>query len=97
MAEDIDKETQEKQNYLRVNIMDAGYDANAFVEFLMGKKGEDGADVGNWSLPDLKNVVQEFIYIVLPITWPFLATMLMLMVTGILTTILGSLLKYLNV
>lgn len=32
------------------------------------------------------NVVQEFIYIVLPITWPFLATMLMLMVTGILTT-----------
>ena len=63
MAEDIDKETQEKQNYLRVNIMDAGYDANAFVEFLMGKKGEDGADVGNWSLPDLKNVVQEFIAI----------------------------------
>lgn len=63
MAEDIDKETQEKQNYLRVNIMDAGYDVNAFVEFLMGKKGEDGADVGNWSLPDLKNVVQEFIAI----------------------------------
>ena len=63
MAEDIDKETQEKQNYLRVNIMDAGYDANAFVEFLMGKKGEAGADVGNWSLHDLKNVVQEFIAI----------------------------------
>ena len=61
MSEDIDKETQEKQNYLRENIIDAGYDANAFVEFLVGKKGEAGADVANWSLPDLKNVVQEFI------------------------------------
>ena len=61
MAEGIDQETQEKQNYLRQNIMDAGYDTNAFVEFLIGKKGEAGADVANWSLPDLKNVVQEFI------------------------------------
>ena len=61
MAEEIDRETQEKQNYLRQNIMDAGYDTNAFVEFLIGKKGEAGADVANWSLPDLKNVVQEFI------------------------------------
>ena len=61
MAEEIDQETQEKQNYLRQNIMDAGYDTNAFVEFLMNKKGEAGADVANWSLPDLKNVVQEFI------------------------------------
>ena len=61
MSEDINKETQEKQNYLRENIIDAGYDANAFVEFLVGKKGEAGADVVNWSLPDLKNVVQEFI------------------------------------
>ena len=61
MAEEIDQETQEKQNYLRQNIMEAGYDVNAFVEFLIGKKGEAGADVANWSLPDLKNVVQEFI------------------------------------
>ena len=32
------------------------------------------------------NIIQEFVYIVFPITWPFLATMLMLMFTGILTT-----------
>ena len=61
MSEEIDQEIQEKQNYLRINIIDAGYDPNVFVEFLMNKKGEDGADVANWSLPDLKNVVQEFI------------------------------------
>ena len=56
-----DYETQEKQNYLREKIMDAGYDTNAFVEFLIEKKGDDGADVANWSLRDLKDVVQEFI------------------------------------
>ena len=61
MSEEIDQETQEKQNFLRQNIMEAGYDANSFVEFLISKKGEAGADVGNWSLPDLKNVVNEFI------------------------------------
>ena len=61
MSEELDKETQEKQNYLRTNIMEAGYDTNTFVEFLIGKKGEEGSDVANWSLPDLKNVVQEFI------------------------------------
>ena len=33
------------------------YDANSFDEFLISKKGEAGADFGNWSLPDLKNVV----------------------------------------
>ena len=32
------------------------------------------------------NTIQEFVHIVFPICWPFLATMLMLMFTGILTT-----------
>ena len=61
MSSEVDPETQEKQNYLRTNIMEAGYDTNTFVEFLIAKKGEAGQDVANWSLPDLKNVVQEFI------------------------------------
>ena len=61
MSEEQDPEIQEKQNYLRQNIMDAGYDTNSFVEFLVNKKGEAGADVSNWSFPDLKNVVNEFI------------------------------------
>ena len=52
---------EEKQNFLRENILDQGYDVNKFVEFLIDKKGEGGADVGNWSLSDLQIVVQEFI------------------------------------
>ena len=52
---------EEKQNFLRENILEQGYDVNKFVEFLIDKKGEGGADVGNWSLSDLQIVVQEFI------------------------------------
>ena len=52
---------EEKQNFLRQNILDKGYDTNLFVEFLMDKKGEEGADVGNWTMSDLKIVVKEFI------------------------------------
>ena len=61
MSEDIDPETEEKQNYLRENILERGYDVNTFVSFLIEKKGEGGDDVANWSLPDLQGVVNEFI------------------------------------
>ena len=56
-----DASQEEKQNFLRQNILDKGYDTNLFVDFLMDKKGEEGADVGNWTMSDLKMVVQEFI------------------------------------
>ena len=53
---------EEKQIFLRQNILDKGYDTNSFVEFMMDKKGgEEGADVGNWTMSDLKIVVKEFI------------------------------------
>ena len=53
--------TEEKQNFLRKKILDKGYDTNQFVQFLTEKKGEDGADVSNWSMEDLVSVVNEFI------------------------------------
>ncbi len=52
---------EEKQNYLRETILEKGYDTNQFVQFLIDKKGENGADVAVWSMPDLKSVVKEFI------------------------------------
>ena len=52
---------EEKQNYLRENILDKGYDTNKFVDFLKNKKGDEGADVSNWTMEDLKIVVKEFI------------------------------------
>ena len=56
-----DASQEEKQNYLRENILEKGYDANQFVAFLQSKKGEAGSDISNWSMVDLYEVVQEFI------------------------------------
>ena len=59
-----DKDIEEKQNYLRENILDKGYDTNDFTIFLKAKKGEDGEDVSNWTMPELEQVVKEFISLV---------------------------------
>ena len=52
---------EEKQNYLRENILDKGYEAENFVSFLIEKKGDEGVDLNNWSLNELKLLVQEYI------------------------------------
>ena len=56
-----DSNQEEKQNFLRKNILEKGYDVNQFVSFLKSKKGEAGSDISNWSMPDLYDVVKEFI------------------------------------
>ena len=48
-----DATTEEKQNFLRETILDKGYDVNKFVQFLIDKKGEGGADVAVWPMYDL--------------------------------------------
>ena len=58
-----DLSQQEKQNFLRENILEKGYDVNEFVSFLQSKKGEAGSDISNWSMNDLYIVVKEFISI----------------------------------
>ena len=55
-----DTSQEEKQNFLRENILDKGYDVNQFVSFLKSKKGEAGSDIANWSMVDLYEVVKEF-------------------------------------
>ena len=56
-----DATIEEKQGFLRETILDKGYDVNEFIQFLIDKKGEEGADVSNWSRHDLQMVVHEFI------------------------------------
>ena len=56
-----DATIEEKQGFLRETILDKGYDVNQFIQFLTDKKGEEGADVSNWSMHDLQIVVKEFI------------------------------------
>ena len=56
-------EEHQKQIYLRENILDKGYDGEDFASFLTSKKGEEGVNLKNWSLDELKSAVQEFIII----------------------------------
>ena len=59
--DDISEE--EKQNYLRENILDKGYDAEDFISFLVEKKGDEGVNIGLWSFDEIKSVVNEYIQI----------------------------------
>ena len=57
---------EEKQQYLKENIIDNGYDADDFVSFLGDKKGieiEEGIDLNNFSLDEIKSLVQDYITI----------------------------------
>ena len=51
---------EEKQNYLRENVLEKGYDPNVFMEFLVLKKGEEAADLNAWTFDEIKSTVQEF-------------------------------------
>ena len=51
---------EEKQNYLRENVLEKGYDTNVFMEFLVLKKGEEAADLNAWTFDEIKSTVQEF-------------------------------------
>ena len=58
----MEKETiEEKQKYLRENILDNGYDIDKFMKFLYDKKGESEINLDNWSLQELISVTNEFI------------------------------------
>ena len=57
----MEGELEKKQNYLRMNILEKGYDAEQFMNFLQSKKGDLGLDLNNWTLNELILAVQEFI------------------------------------
>ena len=56
----MEGELQQKQNFLRINILERGCDAEQFMNFLQSKKGELGLDLNNWTLNELTLAVQEF-------------------------------------
>jgi len=49
-------ETEEKQNYLRTEILEKNYDADEFLQYLVSKKGDDAADLDLWTFDELKKV-----------------------------------------
>ena len=57
----MEGELEQKQNYLRENILEKGYNAEKFMGFLKSKKGEQGLDLNNWDKDELISAVEEFI------------------------------------
>ena len=52
-------EIEEKQQYLKSEILDQGYDADKFSEYICTIK-ENGTDLNNWTLEELQNIVLSF-------------------------------------
>eukprot|EP00826_Nyctotherus_ovalis_P051788 TRINITY_DN648_c0_g4_i1.p7 TRINITY_DN648_c0_g4~~TRINITY_DN648_c0_g4_i1.p7 ORF type:complete len:110 (-),score=41.44 TRINITY_DN648_c0_g4_i1:1535-1864(-) len=64
---EADEDREKKQNYLRDNIMDKGYDTDKFITFLINLKGtahwhniEDGANIDVWTFDELGEMVERF-------------------------------------
>ena len=57
----MEETLEEKQKYLRENILNKGYDVDKFTQFLISKKGEAGLDINNWIMSELVEVSNEFI------------------------------------
>ena len=58
----MEEETlEQKQKYLREQVLEKGYDPDKFMEFLTMKKGESGIDLENWTLNELIGVTNEFL------------------------------------
>jgi len=57
---DKENEVKEKQEFLRIHILEKGYDADEFMEFLETLKGEKGLKIENWSKNDLIAAVEQF-------------------------------------
>ena len=56
----MEDEQEIKQSYLRQEILEKNYDTQAFLDFLITKKGEVASDINNWTIEELKTVVFEF-------------------------------------
>ena len=53
----------EKQNLIREEIINKGYDSIQFIEYLIQCKGSGGENINTWSIGDLKNAIKDFVYL----------------------------------
>ena len=52
-------DVEDKQEYLRKEILTQGYSPEDFLEFLISIKPE-GGDISHWSMEELKTLVEEY-------------------------------------
>ena len=53
----------EKQNLIREEIINKGYDSIQFIEYLIQCKGPGGENINIWTISDLKNAIKDYIYL----------------------------------
>ena len=51
-----DNSLEEKQSFLRENILNKGFDGEEFMNFLVKLKGENANNLEQWTLDELKMV-----------------------------------------
>ena len=56
--EDQSKEIEEKQQFLKGEILNQGYNAEKFSEYISNLK-ENGTDLNNWTLEELQNKIRQ--------------------------------------
>ena len=55
------KEAEEqKQHYLRENILNKGYDANEFMDFFKESTGTDDLNLNDFTMEEIEKVVNDF-------------------------------------
>ena len=52
-------ELEQKNEILKKEILEKNHDQNAFINFCLSKK-ENGDDLNNWNLQELKKIIEEF-------------------------------------
>jgi len=57
----IDYGLLEKQNLIKSEIIDKNYDKNLFFSYCMNIEGSKGDNLSNWSIEELKKVIESFI------------------------------------
>ena len=55
-----DEDIEKKQEFLRKNILDKGYDANNFIDYITNIKGEEGKNIEHWKYDSLVIAVDNY-------------------------------------
>ena len=70
----IDQTLEFKQEFLREQILEKGYDADLFFNFFKESRGEDGMDLDYIHYKDLEKVIKIRLNLILILYYFFLAS-----------------------
>ena len=51
---------EDKQQFLRIEVLEQGYDPQDFSQFMMTIKNEENINLEQWSMAEIKNAVESY-------------------------------------